>query len=123
MTEPDGTPREALKVAAELAKAYSAGKTAEAGGTATIRIDRDANALGLHGLWESHRAEYLAARTADRAVRLVTAGTDTTTATMPRTRVGGSERRRVHSAMRMRRSRASRRSGTAARRLWPTAAP
>ncbi len=91
VTEPDGTPREALKVAAELAKAYSAGKTAEAGGTATIRIDRDANALGLHGLWESHRAEYLAARTADRAVRLVTAGTDTTTATMPRTRVGGSE--------------------------------
>jgi len=91
VTEPDGTPREALKVATGLAKEYAKAKPQPAGGEATIVIDRDASALGLHGLWEAHADEYVAAREKDCAVRLVTRGTGTTTATMPPERIGSSE--------------------------------
>lgn len=89
VTEPDGTPRDALKTAAGLGKEYAAAaKPRPAGGEATIVIDRDASALGLHGLWEAHAAAYVKAREADQAVRVVTAGTGTTTATMPPDRIG-----------------------------------
>lgn len=84
---PDGTPRASLLAAAEWGRRLEAPQ--EMGDPVRIAIDRDADSRGTHGLWQRHGEAYVAAREAGRPVELVTAGTGTTTGTMPRVQVGG----------------------------------
>jgi hypothetical protein len=82
---PDGTPRPALLRAAAWRKRLPAPPPAT---QERLTIDRDADARALAGLWPAHEAEYLAAKARGADVVLVTAGTGTTTRTMPLVQVG-----------------------------------
>ncbi|NUQ01242.1 MAG: hypothetical protein HUU35_15445, partial [Armatimonadetes bacterium] len=86
---PDGTIRESARIGARLAKRIQeSGNDAGRGEPVRLNIDRDADARGLTGLLERTAEGYLKARAEGRPVRLVTAGTGTTTATMPLVQVG-----------------------------------
>ncbi len=87
---PDGSVRPAARAAAEIGKAVQQkGNDAGTGDPVRIRIDRDADARALSGLWARHGEAYLAARRTGRPVRLETAASGTDTASLPRTQVGG----------------------------------
>jgi len=86
--DPDGTPRESARAISDWGRKLQSEAPNTGGEVVTIRIDRDADARGLYGMWEKAGPEYVRAREANRPVRLTTAGSGTNTATMPLVQVG-----------------------------------
>jgi hypothetical protein len=83
------TPRLNAHTVAEWGKKLNAGNPlAGKGEPVVIRIDRDADSRGPFGVRENHREAYLKARETGRPVVFATAGTGTTTATMPLVQIG-----------------------------------
>lgn len=85
---PDGTIRESAKVAAAIGRKLNDSPPVVPRVEHVITIDRDADARAISEVWARHAEEYVNAREAGQAVRVVTPGTGTTTATMPQVQVG-----------------------------------
>ncbi len=90
VSNPDGTPRESAIILGEWGRKFISSPPEPLGSGRPLRmeIDRDADARGLHGLWERSGDRFVYAREAGRRVLLVTPATCTDTAAMPRVQVG-----------------------------------
>ena len=89
IVDPDGSPRDSARVISDWARRLQENSPKPAdGGPVTLQIDRDADARGLYGMWEKAGADYVRAREENHPVHLATAGTGTSSRTMPLVQVG-----------------------------------
>jgi hypothetical protein len=89
ITDSSRTPRASARTLADWGKRINERNTlAGRGEPVLIRIDRDADARGAFAIREQHTEEYLKAKDLGRPVKFVTAGTGSTTATMPLVQIG-----------------------------------